>query len=692
MKLKNPNFAKSQLGIATVLTVALVGIALIVSITGTAYYLRAKQYSATSNHALTQAQADVWSGVEIVRQYLNTRSEPQLATLKSDGIPVITNLPDNIKITAKVDKEPTLESGLYTVTSTITSRNTTSKSASTIQVIYEVKLGGSAGNTSPPSGVSNTLTNAMNFYGDLDATGGIKLSDAGDRAIVNVGGDFITSSGLEGVKELNVIGNVNMSGWGSGNALKRIISNGNVNLSGSAQSDIVSAKGTITTSGGGNSGDLYADKEIYLGTNAKSANTLSFIKTTNWITVSNYLKAGQGKLDGKDIGIYISGGGDIKNVSAKGDVDIRNNINNADEYISEKLMNCTNNWSAKKPLKAFSFDGNCNNNRITLIENSNVVTPTGAIATVSLTNKPEINAYNYENQANYIFDRDNQGITVKLKNFNDIDTNKVYRLAKYKQNGKEYWGGVCELPNNNICNDPVAKISTNPSNQREPIKYDSSSKQWVLSDNLRVSSNLPPDDPSVAPSVMLFIGDLKVGQGNYINTLLATGHIAYGGSNTSLFAPNYTNANKVCNENNLYKIPTNLCNSSSSLIPASIGNIALLSGSCASQNITSGSFCTPDQYIGGNITMSGTANIQGNIIAGNKLITGGSTNLVGSILAAALGKDIKSSLSGSTTINFNGISDESTAIEIPTKDDSKSDDDDGSQSPTTTTIKWARYL
>lgn len=691
MKLKNPHFAKSQLGIATVLTVALVGIALIVSITGTAYYFRAKQYSATSNHALTQAQADVWSGVEIVRQYLNTRSEPQLATLKSDGIPVITNLPPNIEITAKVDKEPKLESGLYTVTSTITSRNTTSKSASTIQVIYEVKLGGSAGNTSPPSGVSNTLTNAMNFYGDLDATGGIKLSDAGDRAIVNVGGNFITSSGLEGVKELNVIGNVNMSGWGSGNALKRIISNGNVNLSGSAQSDIVSAKGTITTSGGGNSGDLYADKEIYLGTNAESANTLSFINTTRWIKVNNYLKAGEGKLNGRDIGIYISGGGDIKKVSAKGDIDIGGNIDNADEYISEKKMSCTGSWSAKKPLKAFSFDGRCNNNRITLIKNSNVVTPTGAIATVSLTNKPEINAYNYENQANYIFDRDNQGITVKLKNFNDIDTNKVYRLAKYKQNEREYWGGVCELPNNNICNDPVAKISTNPSNEREPIKYDSSSKQWVLSDNLRVSSNLPPDDPSVAPSVMLFIGDLKVGQGNYINTLLATGHIAYGGSNTSLFAPNYTNANKVCNKN-LYKIPTNLCNSSSSLIPASIGNIALLSGSCASQNITSGSFCTPDQYIGGNITMSGTANIQGNLIAGNKLVTGGSTKLVGSILAAALGKDIESSLLGGTTINFNGISDEKTAIETPTKDNSNSDDDDGSQSPTTTTIKWARYL
>ncbi|WP_151838952.1 hypothetical protein [Acinetobacter radioresistens] len=691
MKSKNPYFAKSQQGIATVLTVALVGIALIVSITGTAYYLRTKQYSAASNHALTQAQADVWSGVEIVQQYLNTRSASQLDTLMTDGIPAITNLPPNIAITAKIDSvnKSTTESGLYTVTSTITSRNTISKSASTVQVVYEVKLGGSAENTNPPSGGSNTLTNAMNFYGDLDASGGIKLSDAGDRAVINVGGNFNTSSGLEGIKELNVIGNVTMSGWGSGAGLKRIISNGNVDLSGSAQSEIVSAKGTITTSGGGNSGDLYADKEIYLGTNAKSANTLSFIKTTNWITVSNYLKAGQGKLDGKDIGIYISGGGNIKNVSAKGDVDIRNNINNADEYISEKLMNCTNNWSAKKPLKAFSFDGNCNNNRIILTKNSNVVTPTGAIATVSLTNKPEINAYNYENQANYIFDRDNKGITVKLKNFNDIDTNKVYRLAKYKQNGKDYWGGICELPSNNICNDPVAKISTNPSNEREPIQYDSSSKQWILSDNLRTSSKLPPDNPSVAPSVMLFIGDLQLGQGNYINTLLATGNITFEGSNTSLFAPNYTNANKVCNTS-LYKIPTNLCNSSSSLIPASIGNIALLSGSCASQNITSGSFCTPDQYIGGNIITKGTALIQGNIIAGNKLITGGTSNFVGSILAAALGKVSQSSLLGGTNVDFNGISDEKTTIDIPTKDDSNSNND--GNLPPTTTIKWVRYL
>src|SRR5690606_23830394 len=124
-------------------------------------------------------------------------------------------------------------------------------SASTVQVVYEVELGGSAENTNPPSGGSNTLTNAMNFYGDLDASGGIKLSNAGDRAVINVGGNFNTNSGLEGIKELNVIGNVTMSGWGSGAGLKRIISNGNVDLSGSAQSEIVSAKGTITTSGGG---------------------------------------------------------------------------------------------------------------------------------------------------------------------------------------------------------------------------------------------------------------------------------------------------------------------------------------------------------------------------------------------------------------------------------------------------------
>src|SRR5699024_5282758 len=136
------------------------------------------------------------------------------------------------------------------------------------------------------------------------------------------------------------------------------------------------------------------------------------------------------------------------------------------------------------------------------------------------------------------------------------------------------------------------------------------------------------------------------------------------------------------------KIPTNLCNPSSSLILASIGNIALLSGSCASQNITSGSFCTPDQYIGGNITTNGTANIQGNIIAGNKLDTGGDTSLKGSILAASLGRNNGSTLNATTNIDFAGQTDENTTITLP----GEQKESEGETVTPRVKIKWARYI
>src|SRR5699024_2201141 len=181
MKFKNPHLAKSQLGIATVLTVALVGIALIVSITGTAYYLRAKQYSATSNHALIQEQANAWLGVEILQQYLSKLDKNDLDKLNDElkepnresiDLP-INNLPDNIAITAKIDnvKKPMSESEPYTVTSTITSRNTISKSASTVQVVYEVKYG--AIGTSNPSPLPNSGISAINIYTYVAVSGNV---------------------------------------------------------------------------------------------------------------------------------------------------------------------------------------------------------------------------------------------------------------------------------------------------------------------------------------------------------------------------------------------------------------------------------------------------------------------------------------------------------------------------------------
>ena len=685
MKSKNLYFAKSQQGIATVLTVALVGIALIVSIAGTAYYLRAKQYAVASNHALTQAQADVWTGVEIVQQYLNSRSASQLDTLRIDGIPAITNLPPNIAITAKIDSvnKLTSEPGLYTVTSTITSRNTISKSASTVQVVYEVELGGSAENTNPPSGGSNTLTNAMNFYGDLDASGGIKLSNAGDRAIVNVTGNFITRSGLSGIKELKVLGDVDIEGSGI-SGLKSIYSKGNVYLgkradnSGSGAVDFVSAMGTVNILGGGwTVGDIYADNDIIIvGGKINSASTLR-----NIIIPEKNSNPNVGTLTAKgNINLYNA---PVQNARALGNINILAGWKTLSKAVSHGTLTCYSGW---QPIFQASNYKNCpNNGSQNVVERVN---PQGAYA-FSIADKPKINAYDYEAQANYIFSIDSKAnIKVKVQNINGITSGEYYLANNpydaFQGQPRTY---LCKAINSNkACNsisDVIGNLGTATwGTNNTPVTYDATKKEWTLQRGAWTNTL------AIAPGVLFFKGSLNIGDGDFANSIIATGNIKYG-QNTTLEAPNYAQAVKTCNASG-FNMPLNICSSTSSLILESIGNIALLSGSCESKNILSGGFCTPDQYIGGDITLGSSTNIKGNIIAGNKLITGGSTNLVGSILVAGLGKDIKSSLQGSTTIDFNGISDEKTAIDIPNKDDSNSDD--GSVPLTITTIKWARYL
>lgn len=70
---------------------------------------------------------------------------------------------------------------------------------------------------------------------------GLQSQNAGDRAVVNVAGSFSTGSGLTGIKELKVMGDVNISGGGI-TGLENIYSNGNVTLNASGSVNLVSAK------------------------------------------------------------------------------------------------------------------------------------------------------------------------------------------------------------------------------------------------------------------------------------------------------------------------------------------------------------------------------------------------------------------------------------------------------------------
>ncbi len=725
MKLKNPNFAKSQLGIATVLTVALVSIALIVSITGTAYYLRAKQYSATSNHALTQAQADVWSGVEIVRQYLNTRSEPQLATLKSDGIPEITNLPRNIKITAKVDKEPTLESGLYTVTSTITSRNTTSKSASTVQVVYEIGRGGGSSN---PSSLIGSGINAINIYTDVGISGKVSITNSTGNAV-----------------DLNVVGNANLNEINNVDTLK--VTGDLILNNKTTEVNNIYADGNVTLNSPGAIRMINTKKSIYLKGGNGSVDILKAGENIEWSndTVLKKYAYANNNITGAARNSTISAGpasGDSTGVQLK----------------AGNQINCgSNNY---KSIAARAFTGNCgsaNTSHIQKILQSSelpVIKISELGTSVSLT-PPMVNANCYDPQknincktntvytsndtANYIFEYKDNKITVrvyKLDGFTDGTTfclgNSTTNNAKIENfntindmQKADHWGYLYEATVNGNSVNCGSTIKANivrwyNENKDQKMNITYGNGTWTIRrPNLNVNNYITDfanilKTPSLAPGVVLFRGNLKIGEGVYNNTLLATGTIESSSvnGNAIISAPNYAvtrggAGGAVCHADSAlsnssnstiktldplggyFPRPTNLCSSTTAVInPTTVlGDLALLAGSYT------GTY-SQSSYIGGDITLksyNSNSPIYGNIIAGNTYETDSNLKLYGflSIIGLRNTSNKKVTLTDlsiiiPTTTNTN--------IGAPTANNGT-----GGQSipiPTipAATIKWARYL
>lgn len=667
---ENKNITNAQHGFATILIVLLVGLSIGISALGTAYYINMSQKSLVSSHALTNAQSGAWTGVEIFGNYLELMDAAGISSM--NGQSVSLNIQDGRTLQVKniFSEELGTDSNQFRVTADIQNISEQAKSSSTIQAIYDISLASDSTSTGD-SGSTVTFPSAMNFYGNLDANGGINLSNAGDRAVINVAGDFSTGSGLTGIKELKVLGNVNISGGGI-TGLENIYSNGNVSLTASGTAKLVSAKGTVTTSGGVSVTDIYADKNVVIG----SSSTINSIDTKESISMNGNSTINKATAGDK----IIVSNGTILNALANSDIKygVWNKLETAK---SGGAFNCVSqNWNNYTKISAATFSScptNTPDKIITLPSGSKVAFPIGALATVTMANKPLINALDYEDQSNYVFSvNDKNQIMIYVREVEGI-TEGMYHLGKIRVNYNESWGYLCAAVDaNNFCtSNIVGNFAKKYNYANQFITY--SNGVWTLKDTQNQESSL-------ASGILFFKGtSVNISAGNYANTIISTGDINYGGSVT-LKAPNLAGAPIVCGSA-YFPMPTNFCSSKSTLSLASIGNIALLSGSC-----TDGSSvekCS-ENYTGGNITLSSQATIEGNIIAGNKLDTGGQTILKGSILAAALGKNNGSKLGGSTTIDFNGSSDESTTITLP----GGQTESEGETVTQRAKIKWVRYI
>lgn len=675
MSIFNKQPPNSQQGFATILVVLLVGLAVAASALGTAYYINTSQRTLVSSHALTNAQSGAWSGVEIFRKYLLTRDEADLTKFNGQNLVLSVQGGHELKVNNVSITQISTNPNIYRVSAKVQNQTDKSAASSTIKVVYEISFTEDTPSNNGESGNVVKFPSAMNFYGDLDANGGITISNAGDRAVVNVAGNFVTGTGLTGVKELKVIGNVNISGGGI-TGLENIYSNGNVTLNASGTAKLVSAKGKVTTGGGVSVSDIYADGDVIYDSSGAS----NSIDTKGSITVSRNATVTKATAGNK---ITVTNG-TIHNSLANSDISysVWNSLKTAK---SGGKFSCISEWwTAFDTISAVNFS-TCptNSNKITkLAEGTQVAFPTGALATVSLNEKPIINALYYENQANYVFSVNSQNqIIVYVRSVNGV-VEGSYHLAKTKittSKGKsaESWGYLCKtIDSKNFCtSDVVANFVNQKDYVQEIITY--SNGVWTVTDNQQAVN-------SIASGIVFFKGSLKLTQGKYVNTFIATGDIEYGGSIT-LTAPNYANASSVCGST-YYSTPTNLCSSNTALSLASLANIALLAGSCT--DATSLSTCSAT-YVGGNITIMNQATILGNIIAGNKINTSGQTVVKGSILAAALGQNTQSSFGNSTTIDFSGTTDESNTITLPSGETTENESETSTER---VKIKWARYI
>lgn len=662
---KPPN---TQSGFATVLVVLLVGLAVAASALGTAYYINTSQRTLVSSHALTNAQSGAWSGVEIFRKYLLSREETDLTKLNGQNLVLNVQGGKELKINNITSSQTSTEPNIYRVTAKVQNISDNSAASSTIQVVYEISFTNENPNNNGNSENVTTFPSAMNFYGDLNADGGITMSNVGEHAVVNVMGNFSTRTGLTGVKELKVMGDVNISGGGI-TGLENIYSNGNVTLDASGTANLVSAKGQVKTSGGVSAKNIYADGDVIYDSSGNS----NSIDSKGSITVSRNATVNQATAG---VNILLSNG-TINNLLANANI-----INKTEKKVlsakSGGTFTCAKtNWSDFTSIAAVKFE-NCptNTKMTTLAAGTQVAFPTGALATVSMNQKPIINASSYESQANYIFSVNAQNqIMVYVRSVNGV-TEGSYHLAKKKIDYNQAWGYLCKtVDSNNFCtSDVVANFGSQKTYVNEIITY--SNGIWTLNDNQQNMNSL-------AGGILFFKGSVNLSQGKYVNTFISTGNIEYGTSIT-LSAPNYADASQTCGST-YYPTPSNLCSSKTTLTLASLANIALLAGSCTDASTIEK--CSAS-YNGGDIVLKSSATILGNIIAGNKLDTSGNTVVKGSILAAALGQNNGSKLGGYTNIDFNGTTEDKTTITLPS---GESSGDESKASTERVKIKWARY-
>lgn len=652
-----------QQGIATILLVVLISIALIATTLGLTHSIRNTQEKQVAAHAVAHAQNGVWTGVEAFRRYLGTLTPQELAALDdTPGVEhritlrnadnAVQNVYGSISVGNIVVTGPVNNS--YEVSATVTNVNAQAEASASVGVVFQTQLAG--------PGDTVTLPATLNFNDDINITGNIGFTGATpeDKLDVKVNGTVtIGSVTLSSIGTLSSTNSITVTGAIAD--IEVIHSNANVTLTNLNTSGVigeVQAGGNITTIGDARVTTLKANGNIDVGSNnhVSSINALGYVAAT----MGNHGTVTAGRTVTWGAGTYAA-------INAVGDVTITSSTANpAGVLIGEGNVTCVADWwsygsiSINRDRTATNCGGGTlttgANERVTLMD------PVGEVVTNPFT----VDVYKLQGHANWIFSYDTQHrrILVRTQNINGIDDG-TYMVGHMEVDWgppeRIYYDHLCEVPaSGNTCGTLVTPHTAVCLGFNTPgcISYSQQGNQapkWTLNGH------------SAAPGIMWFPGDVNMNNGTNYTTILSAGNITTGGSFVG-YAVNYAGYDKVCEAappsfldrpegereplktkyRDLFqhRYPTNLCDGvpGGQLINLSVGNIALAAGGYAPPG---------NVYSGGDIELDSGNEVYGSVLAGDVFSTLGDTDIFGAVVAANLGTEgTNNSLSSSTDINL----------------------------------------
>jgi hypothetical protein len=617
-------------GVATLLFILLTGLSLGALVFGATFYVRGAQSQALTVHAQTQAQLKAWSGVEVLRQYLFLSGAEGAAALQAGQWVTLNGLEGvSARVVSVAANDGNCSNGTRVGFNLVGSSGGAN---SLLGVVYCASGGGVAAVTDPGG---PDVGKPVVINGPLTLSGDLKMikTNGNEKVTLVVNGPVSGNGSLSGINTLIANGDVTLGGSTS---IDNVSSAGSVDLSGSGNYTTVGALKNITLTGGVAAGSLAANGSVSILSNRVTS--ITAIGSVSATEASIGSVKTQGSMTGTNTGITSS-------ALVRGNYKESNDGSVASGQYGGTLSK--QGWNTK----------------IQMTRVPGLVVPITPL-TFETIQIPTIDAYAYRSAANYQFDRDRSNRTVvTVSQVNGVPDGTYYLAGNADK--QDY---LCTGPSYAAANCP-AKICVGYSDSNSCFDY--SGGTWSI------------NGKAMAPGVVWFKGNLSAGVGTYFNSFIATGNITTAGDNITK-AVNYAGPGRatpaakvegVCVNSRFGSLyPLNYCTGTggATFVANPPGNIVFAAGGQVGST-----------YVGGRIDLTASNDVYGDVLAGDLVVTGGSTTVHGLVLATRQGSNVgNSGFGASTKIDLTSL---------PTTFDPPNYGPTATAAPASAKLLWSRY-